>query len=399
MMLPVAVDEAQAIAKQPTLRALQIGMWWQTEQSGGLDRIFSNLVHTLPDVGVEVAGVVEGPSDVDTMTGGRVHSFAPEAAGWVTRMRGLRRTIATEIEKFDPHVIAVHFAMHAAVAGRRIRERPMVMHFHGPWSAEAEQEGASRYTVTAKKFVEGRVYRQADRTIVLSKAFGRLVAERFGVTEDRLRLIPGHVDIDRFAVAQTMAEARGILGWPQDRPILVSVRRLTQRMGLENLIVAMKRVAAVCPDVLLYVAGSGPNAQSLKRQVIETGLERQVHFLGFVSEKLLPFVFRAAQLNVVPTLALEGFGLVAAEALAAGTPSMVTPIGGLPEVVADLTTDLIFQSSHPNDIADGVIAALVGSIRMPDQESCRAYAAAQFATHLAARRTAEVYRRLVSCEG
>jgi glycogen(starch) synthase len=172
------------------------------------------------------------------------------------------------------------------------------------------------------------------------------------------------------------------------------VRRLAGRMGLDRLLAAMPAVARAHPDVLLLIAGKGRLAETLQQQTEALGMARHVRFLGFLPDADLPLAFRAADINVVPTTALEGFGLTAAEALAAGTPSMVTPVGGLPEVVADLSPDLVFASSDANDIAGGLSAALAGRLRLPDAAACVAYANARFDPALAVARTAAVYREL-----
>ena len=151
----------------------------------------------------------------------------------------------------------------------------------------------------------------------------------------RFCVVPGSVDLARFDVKVTRLAARRALGWPTDRPILIAVRRLTERMGLEVLIEAMKRVVRAVPEALLLIAGKGRIEARLERQIEDAGLQRHVRLLGFVPDDDLPLAYRAADINVVPSLALEGFGLTAAEALAAGAPSMVTAVGGLPEVVTD----------------------------------------------------------------
>ena len=63
---------------------------------------------------------------------------------------------------------------------------------------------------------------------------------------------------------------------------------------------------------------------------------------------------------MVPTVALEGFGLITVESLSAGTPVLVTPVGGLPEAVAGLSQDLVLPSTGANAIADGIDGALSG---------------------------------------
>jgi glycosyltransferase involved in cell wall biosynthesis len=291
-------------------------------------------------------------------------------------------------------VIATHFALYPALATGRLGSLPHVTHFHGPWAAESRMEGEGGVATTAKFWMERPVYRRSSRVVVLSRAFGDLVEQSYGVDPARVRVVPGSVDLQRFAVRADPAAARARLGWPGDRPILLSVRRLAGRMGLDRLIAAMPAVARAHPDVLLLIAGKGRLAETLQQQTEALGMARHVRFLGFLPDADLPLAFRAADINVVPTTALEGFGLTAAEALAAGTPSMVTPVGGLPEVVADLSPDLVFASSDANDIAGGLSAALAGRLRLPDAAACVAYANARFDPALAVARTAAVYREL-----
>jgi glycosyltransferase involved in cell wall biosynthesis len=176
--------------------------------------------------------------------------------------------------------------------------------------------------------------------------------------------------------------------------VLLAVRRLVRRMGLDRLIAAMPAVCAAAPDVTLMIAGQGAEEARLKALAAAGGVAHRIRFLGFLPEAQLPLAYRAADLNVVPSRALEGFGLTAAEALAAGTPSLVAPIGGLPEVVAPLSPDLVFASAEPHDIAAGVIAALR---RAPSEAACLDYAARNFSPARMAEDTGLIYREAASC--
>jgi len=73
----------------------------------------------------------------------------------------------------------------------------------------------------------------------------------------------------------------------------------------------------------------------------------------------------------------------------------VAPVGALPEVVGDLSRELIFRSSAPADIAAGLIAALRG--RLPDEAACRAYARVRFGVAQSAAAVASVYREAARC--
>jgi glycosyltransferase involved in cell wall biosynthesis len=375
------------------IRSLQIGMWWQTSRAGGLDRVFESLANHLPAENVDVLGIVQGPQNVSQLTNGKIRTF-PEGSK-LTKLLTLRKALAGAIIEFSPDIVASHFAFYLATAIGTTKKGKIVSHFHGPWSTEAEREGASRYVVAAKRLIEQKVYNRSDCIITLSTAFSKLLTEQFAVREDKIVVIPGGVDIDRFAIPQSQAEARRLLNFPTDRPILVSVRRLVHRMGFDRLIIAMQRVAKAVPDILLYIAGEGPLAGSLARKIRELDLERNIKLYGFVPEAELPLFYRAADINILSTIALEGFGLTAIESLAAGTPSMVTPVGGLPEVVTGLSKDLLFRSSEPNDLADSLIAALTKVITLPDSQACMSYASTNFGERIVAKRVSDTYRSLL----
>ncbi len=374
-------------------RVLELGMNWFAAGSGGLDRVFSDLVRALPAAGVEVTARV-ARLDPASRTSGEVDAFA-SGPGMAARLLGARRAIASSTRGRHVDVVSSHFALYAAPGLDRLRGVPLVMHFHGPWAEESRCEGARSAAVAAKHVLERTVYRRADRVLTRSRAFADIVRARYGVDPARVMVVPGSVDLARFNLSPSRAEAREVLGWPTDRPILLAVRRLAARMGLDRLLEAMIAVRRAVPDVLLYIGGRGHMAAALARQAHETGLGDTVRFLGFLPEATLPLAFRAADINVVPSSALEGFGLTAAEALAAGTPSMVTPVGGLPEVVSALDPALVFASSAPADLAAGLIAALRGTIALPEPSRCRAYAERTFDVTLAASRTASIYREVL----
>ena len=179
------------------------------------------------------------------------------------------------------------------------------------------------------------------------------------------------------------------------RPVLLSVRRLAHRMGLEALVDAVGLLRAEVPDVLLLVAGRGPLAEALEGRVAAAGLSEHVRLLGFVPDDDLPLAYRAATASVVPTRALEGFGLITVESLAAGTPVFVTPVGGLPEAVSPLSPTLVFPSGEAGAMAAHLAAALSGRLLVPSDAACRAYARDRFDWSTVAHRTRAVYEEVV----
>jgi glycosyltransferase involved in cell wall biosynthesis len=149
-------------------------------------------------------------------------------------------------------------------------------------------------------------------------------------------------------------------------------------MGLENLIAAMKEVASYIPDVLLLIGGKGYLEGLLHAQVKKLQLEQNVSFLGFIPEEKLPLYYQAADLFVLPTIALEGFGLATVEALSCGTPVIATPVGANLEVIGPLGKDFICQDVTPEAIAERIVWWLKYGISSSLRKRCREYCESNF---------------------
>jgi glycosyltransferase involved in cell wall biosynthesis len=289
------------------------------------------------------------------------------------------RAAARDVLRVGVDLVNVHFALYGLPCVKSLPdEMPLVVHFHGPWADEIAAENGKllgRMRSIVGRRIELAVYRRATRLVTLSHAFARILSERYGIPQERIRVVPGGVDLQPFFAAPSREVARERLGWPKDRPILLTVRRLVRRVGLEMLLDAMDHVRRAVPDVLLLVGGKGVLAQELQSRIHASGLEKHVRLLGLVPEADLPLAYAAADVSVVPSLKLEGFGLVTTESLGAGTPVLGTPIGGTPEILQGLDPAMIFESPSAPALADRMIAALQGQVRLPSRDRCRAYAA------------------------
>jgi glycosyltransferase involved in cell wall biosynthesis len=381
------------------LKTLQIGLGWFPERAGGLDRFYYDCARYLPQVGVDMQGLVAGSGRVAQESGGKVCAFAGHGDALWRRWRGVRRSLSLQLAQEDYSLIVSHFSLYTLPILDLIADKPLVVHFHGPWALEGDVEGQSSVGARVKLALEGLVYRRAGRLIVLSEAFGAVLRERYGVEGDRVHVIPGGVDAGRFEPGVSRAEARERLGWAgdtvpgalRDRRILVTVRRLAARMGLENLVEAIGLVRVKHPDVLLHIVGKGALAGGLAAKIEALGLGEHVKLLGFVPDKDLGLVYRAADLSVVPTVALEGFGLVILESLAAGTPVLGTPVGGIPEILSPFCEDLLLEGSGVEALARGIGEVLDGGRRVPDGGQCQGYVREHYDWLAIAQRIKSVY--------
>lgn len=232
--------------------------------------------------------------------------------------------------------------------------------------------------IRIRRFIEREALRQSDRIVVLSRFTKELLREAHGIAGERVDIIPGGVDLERFQPAADKAATRRALGIPGDRFVLLTVRNLVPRMGLENLLEAMTDVVREIPGVLLVIGGTGPLGEKLRRVVSERGIANHVLFAGFIPDERLADYYGMADLFILPTVELEGFGLVTLESLASGVPVLGTPVGGTIEILSRLDSNYLFSDPSPDAMASRIIAKYHSYAARPglahdETKRCRAF--------------------------
>lgn len=377
-------------------RTLQIGLEWFPEIRGGLNRVYYDCTRYLPEAGINFCGLVAGSPNVELNSNGLVQTFAPSEDSLFQRYLTLRKSVARLLAENDCDLIVSHFALYTFPVIDLFGERPLVIHFQGPWAGESKIEGENLFGVKIKKALEQITYRRASKFIVLCQDFRELLHQKYQVPLDKIHIIPPGIDIEQFNINLSSTEARHKLNWHPDRPIIFCIRRLAKRMGLENLITAMATVRDQYPHILLYIAGKGALKDTLQSQIEALGLTDNVKLLGYVSDEQLPLCYRAANFSVVPTIALEGFGLIVIESLAAGTPVLGTPIGGIPEILKPFCEDLVFAGCNPDQLATGIIETLSGDRILPSNQACLEYVKANYNWKAIAQKIKLVYQSALS---
>lgn len=273
-----------------------------------------------------------------------------------------------------PEVVLIHQSL--AALGPILRRRAGVRTWVYACHSLAHEEYRSRvppgttllqrvrYGLNARlrRWCERVVMGRCARIVVMSEFMKRRVREAHGIAEARMRVLPGCADLARFHPPEDRAAVRRALKLPPERVILLTVRNLVPRMGLDNLLHAIARLRRDAPDVvrniLLLIGGDGPRRALLERLIAEAELGEHVRLLGFIAEDALPRYYQAADLVLMPTQELEGFGLVTVEALACGTPVLGTPVGAIPEVLARLDPGLVADGSDAEALAGAILRIL-----------------------------------------
>ena len=297
------------------------------------------------------------------------------------------RRHARELPEDGFDVLIAHEATTAVGLSSRARRTPLVLMFHASAAREQRflrsrlQPGLRKLSTYVLAPQLDRLERQAvaaaDRVLVLSEFSRSLLLEDHRLDSSRISMVPGLVDTERFSVGDGKGSARERLGVRSDGPILLTVRRLEPRMGIDRLLRALPLIGR--DDATLVVAGTGSLTAELPRLAAELGVAERVLFVGRVADDArLADWYRAADLFVLPTTAYEGFGMATAEALASGTPVVGTAVGATPELLEPLDPRLVAESPDPEALAQAIKGALGFATTPEFGARCRDYAERRF---------------------
>jgi glycosyltransferase involved in cell wall biosynthesis len=252
---------------------------------------------------------------------------------------------------------------------------------HPEWFGRVHRWGARRAFADAA----GR----AAAIIADSDSTAAALTTRCGVAPERITVVPLGIgdgfhrppDPERSA---RLAAAAGV----EPKEFALFVGQVNVR---KNLTVVLRALARLDGGFPLVVAGSeGPGAAAVRAEIDRLGLHDRVRFLGFVPDDDLPALMAAARVLVHPARS-EGFGLTPLEAMAVGTPTIVTDGGALPGTVGDAA--LVAGPDDPDAWA-AAIESLDPSTAATVAERGRAWASG-FTWEATAAATIEVYRRVL----
>ncbi|HEX7341700.1 MAG TPA: glycosyltransferase family 4 protein [Rhodanobacteraceae bacterium] len=208
----------------------------------------------------------------------------------------------------------------AAMAIAQREHLPWFVHVH---STEYDRAGSGANPDVAA--IEQAACQQATGVFAVSDYTRRIIIERYGVPPERVRVIYNAPD----------GPIRAAASQPIDRrePWIVFVGRLTFQKGPDHFLRAAADVARWHPQARFILCGTGDMRGRLEQQSHELGIADRVEFRGFVAPRQIDKLLARSSLLVMPSVS-EPFGLVALEALRAGTPIIVSRQSGVREVIS-----------------------------------------------------------------
>ncbi|MBI4982583.1 MAG: lipopolysaccharide heptosyltransferase II [Candidatus Omnitrophica bacterium] len=188
------------------------------------------------------------------------------------------------------------------------------------------------------------------RVIALSNVIARHMIDDFGLTHERVRIIPRSVDLEKFKFSDPKAKRKTIFN-------VGIVGRITPLKGHLYFIKAMAKLAKNCPNLKIWIVGDAPQSKETHKEELQVlvkrlGLWNNTVFLGY--QKDIPEILSQLDVLVLATTTHEAFGRVIIEAQAAGVPVVATKVGGVIDIIEDQKNGLLVPPADPSSMADAV---------------------------------------------
>jgi len=275
--------------------------------------------------------------------------FPPYDLALVSRM-------AEVAELYELDLLHVHYAIPHSVSAllarqmmaARGRRLPFVTTLHG---TDITLVGMDRSYLPITRYA----IQESDGVTSISNYLKAETVGNFGITRP-IEVVPNFVNCDDYRPIKdeaARAAARLQLAKP-DEAILMHLSNFRPVKRVVDVVKVFARVARELP-AQLYLVGDGPDRSAAEWLAHDLGIQCRVHFMGKQERvnELLPL----ADLMVMPS-ELESFGLAALEAMACKVPSIATRVGGVPELIDDGVTGLLFPVGAVDEMATGALSLL-----------------------------------------
>lgn len=259
----------------------------------------------------------------------------------------VRSMLASEADLVHAHSYG-YFHTHVARLKQALQGTPFVLttHFHPAWSMVGGDR-RRRLRDLYDRWIGPRILEAADALICVSSTEADRVAD-LGVDRDAIEVVPNGVHLDRFDDLDDGAAFREATGIQGDYVLFAG--RLAVNKGLDVLVDAWRRLDV---DAELAIVGQD---QGVWAELAEAAPD-DVHATGFLPEEAYVSALSGAELLVLPS-EYEAFGIVLVEAMACGTPTVATRVGGVVDVVDDGETGVLVDHGDPEALAEAIVGML-----------------------------------------
>ncbi len=349
------------------MRILMLTWEYPPRIVGGISRVVHDLSHRLIKDGHDVTVVTYREGDMEYFENDkgvkvyRVDNYMitpNNFTDWIMQLNFNLTSKATEIinkeGKFD--IIHAHdwLVTYSAKTLKQAYNIPLVSTIHATEAGRNSgiHDDVQRYINDTEWLL---TYESTD--VIVNSNYMKCELQRlFGLPFDKINVIPNGVNLNLYTGIDRDYEFRRKYAMDNEK-IILYLGRLVYEKGVQNLISAMPKIIANYNDVKLVIAGKGGMMDELKAQVHSLGIDDKVYFTGYLDSKSVQKMYKCADVSVFPST-YEPFGIVALESMLSGTPTVVSDVGGLDEIITHGVDGMKSYAGNYNSIADSVLSLL-----------------------------------------
>ncbi len=263
-------------------------------------------------------------------------------------------------ETFHGAVCHQPFNCFSLLIRKKLQQIPFIYVFHSPsheeylLSKHQKKNPVNLFHAGVRLMVERFCITKSRKVVVLSRYMKQKLMDVHKISSQRIIVNPGGADLERFLPSKNRNFLKKSLGFPENKIHLFTLRNLEPRMGLENLLQAIRIIKDGKNNVHLTLAGEGPERKKLEKLIRKLKISKEVTMAGFIPTDTLSEYYGASDFFILPTCYLEGFGLITIESMACGTPVMGTPVGGTIEILSGFDSRFLFTDTSPGSMAEGI---------------------------------------------
>jgi glycogen(starch) synthase len=388
------------------MRILMLSWEFPPQSVGGLSQHVFELSRALVAGGIQVDLITAGGSKLpehEVMEGIAVWRVNPYHGGnerdfidWVQRLNFaiLEQGVVLSNRRGRYDLVHAHdwLVTYAARGIKHIYVTPLLATIHATEFGRNNglHTGEQRYISD----IEWLLTYEAWKVICCSRYMEEEVKHVFQVPGDKIEIIPNGIRPEAYQPLSQYSFREQFHLSPEEK-IVFYIGRLVQEKGVQILIEAAPLILERFPQTTFVIAGKGPFEVNLKNRTRELGLEGKVHFLGYIDDQARNDLYHDAAAAVFPSL-YEPFGIVALEAMASGTPVVVSSVGGLDEIVEHEKDGLKVYPNDARSLAEQVCRILAAEDWAASlAENAHAKAVNNYSWKKIARQTSELYEEII----
>ncbi|CAG0935237.1 phosphatidyl-myo-inositol dimannoside synthase [Thermoflexales bacterium] len=263
----------------------------------------------------------------------------------------MMRAVDHVTDAIKPDVANVHFAIPSGLAVHALRQRtiPIVLSLIGRDTPGPGSLPLWRHHVR-------QVARMASFTVFISQYSQKLLwssSDQAG----RFAVIPYGAQVCHIQDKTVTADLRHRLGIPANATILFALQRIEKVKRLDVVLEGLRLILQSRKDVFLVIGGTGSEAERLQHLAVRLDVNPQVVFAGFIAENDLPSYFALADIFIFHST-FETFGVVVAEAMAAGKPIVVADDTAVSELIVHKESGWVVPPLRPDLLANGILTLI-----------------------------------------